>query len=154
MTAADDGDEEAGDAWECAQAELFAHVGVTDPEDWRSVALRLASRYAPELLTDAGPFEPMTPARKVGRPEKWSDGRLWLLAAFVDLVRERSRDGRLRPGLDTYRDACKFIAGKAPETQWMRDALGLDPGISPDTLDNRRREALRCERSAAANGNG
>ena len=136
-----------------AHAALFAHVGVTDLEDWRSVALRLACQYAPELRMGLEPCETAKPTKKGGRPEEWDDWRLTMVEVFVGMVRENSRAGRIRSGLDTNIDACKFIVGTYPETQWMRDALGLKPDTSPATLDNMRRRALKLSSRTTANGN-
>ncbi|GJD32574.1 hypothetical protein PMNALOAF_3851 [Methylobacterium adhaesivum] len=131
-----------------AHAALFAHVGVTDAEDWRTVALRLACQYAPELLTGLESCESAKPARKGGRPKTRTDWHLMMVEIFVEQVREASREKRIRPGLDTDIDACKYILGTAPETKDMRDALGLKPGTSPFTLNNMLRDARKLGKRA------
>ena len=143
--------DEAVDAESRAHAALFAHVGVTDPADWRNVALRLACRYAPDLLMGSEPCGSVTSAKKGGRPRTRTEWHLTMVETFVEMVREESRNGRIRPGLDTTIDACKFIVGRAPETQWMRDALGLKPDTSPFTLANMHRDARKLNKETHEN---
>lgn len=145
--------DEASDVGAHAHAALFAHVGVTDPADWRAVALRLACIHAPEMLMGLDPCEPAAPARKGGRPKTRTDWHLTMVEVFVDMVRDRSRMGLLRPGLDTIIDACKFILGDYPETREIRDALGLKPGTSPFTLANMYRDARKLNTGAASHEN-
>ncbi|MDH3031444.1 hypothetical protein [Methylobacterium fujisawaense] len=145
--------DETPDAERRAHAALFAHVGVNDPTDWRTVALRLACIHAPEVLMGIDPCEPTAPVKKGGRPKTRTDWHLTMVEVFVDMVRERSRTGLLRPGLDTIIDACKFILGDYPETREIRDALGLKPGTSPFTLANMYRDARKLNTTAANHEN-
>ncbi len=44
---------------------VFAHVGVSDLTDWQTVALRLAERYVPELIS-VPPFNHLVEHRRYG----------------------------------------------------------------------------------------
>jgi hypothetical protein len=147
---ADDG---AVDAGGHKHAALFAHVGVSDPTDWRAVALRLANRYAPELLGGVHTRTPVSGGKKVGRPKKWTDLQNSKLLLYVELVREASRDGLIRSDLVTITAICRFIVGSSPDSEWIRTALELEPGTNPATLENRYRLAVKLQYGVAANEN-
>ncbi|MDV2984194.1 UNVERIFIED_CONTAM: hypothetical protein Q9R58_07760 [Methylobacteriaceae bacterium AG10] len=142
----DDGD--AIDAQNRAHVALFEHVGVTDPADWRTVALRLACMYQPDLVTGFGTCEPRERA-KGGRPKKWNEFQLMMADIFVEKVKRESSKGTIRPGLITNIDACKFIVNeKYSDSAGMRAILQLQPNTDARTLDNMRREGAKLRAGA------
>ncbi|XYD07072.1 hypothetical protein R1A27_18120 [Methylobacterium sp. NMS12] len=126
-----------------AHAALFAHVGITDPADWRSVALRLACRYAPDVLMGSEPCEPASPAKKAGRPKEWDEMAHIGLLRIITEIRDSANKGIIKRNLSTAAAACYFFA-KDPQAESYRSRAWMVPtNVEPATLQNRLSAARR-----------
>lgn len=113
---------------------LFAHVGVTDLTDWRTVALLLARRYAPTVLSGS---ETAPPRRKAGRPEKWDPMALAVVLTAVEELQADARAGRIKRNLSTIEAACIYFLGD-PGAAGLRErcATYMPISMTVDTMKN------------------
>lgn len=124
------------DAEDRAHAALFAHVGVKDPADWRAVALALAERYAPQVLTGEAPTAPTR--RKAGRPETRDILAKGVLLSAIDELQVDAREGRIKSNLSTIEAACDFLLND-PQAASLRERcrfLGMEINTTVDNLKN------------------
>lgn len=134
---------ESEDAESRAYAALFDHAGVTDPEDWRSVALNLACRYNPDLLMGEKPCASVKPARKGGRPQKWDNLALHSLLLIIAEIQAAASEGRISRNLSTSASACDFFANDPLAASYRDRAWMIPKGVTAETLQNKLSSARK-----------
>ncbi len=110
-------------------AALFAHTGAA-PDDWRTVALVLAERHVPDVLSGV-------PRRRPGAPVVWDDTRENAVYRAVVALQAASAAGTVRRDLSTITAACQFLTEDTAEARAWRERGSIPEGIAAETLRNR-----------------